>query len=117
MKRLTLGVGGYKAGALILKRRKQELPPSGGKTTMRNIVLSNQEYQYLLNDLLKHHEEIIEKINLVSKNDNVEIALDDDTTYNIWQLAADNVALHFDENYEPTKEGWILEHFIDKFYF
>ena len=84
---------------------------------MKNIILSDQEYQYLLYDLLKHHKEIIEKINLVRKTNNVEIALDDDTAYNIWQLASDNVALHFDKNYEPTEEGWILEHFIDKFYF
>ena len=28
MKRLTIGDGGYKAGALILRQRKQELPPN-----------------------------------------------------------------------------------------
>jgi len=37
--------------------------------------------------------------------------------YEIRELASDEVALHFDENYEPMEEGWILEHFIDKFYF
>jgi len=84
---------------------------------MRSIVLSTKEFQYLFNILLIHHKEIIEKINFVKEKDNVVITLDDDTTFNIWQLATDNIALHFDENYEPTEEGWILEHFIDKFYF
>lgn len=35
---------------------------------------------------------------------------------NIRELAGDEVYFHFDGNYEPTKEGWILEHLIDKFY-
>ena len=53
MKRLTLGVGGCKAGALILRRRKQELPPSGApifsirlrEDTLPAIIrISGQEY-------------------------------------------------------------------------
>jgi len=85
---------------------------------MRKVILSKEEYQYLIDCLLKNDKTIRDKIvPCFNMNDTVEIELDDDTTYNIWQLADDNVALHFDENYEPTEEGWILEHFLDKFYF
>jgi hypothetical protein len=35
----------------------------------------------------------------------------------IRELASNEIGMNcFDENYEPTEEGWILEHFIDKFY-
>jgi hypothetical protein len=84
---------------------------------MRKIVLSKIEYQYLLDSLLKKHKKILKKINSIEKTDTVELELEDDTAYDIWQLSSDNVVFHFDENYEPTEEGWILEHFIDKFYF
>jgi hypothetical protein len=84
---------------------------------MRNIILSKNEYEYLINNLSKDYKKILEKIIFVDKMDNVELELDDDTAYNIWQLSTDNIAFHFDKNYEPTEEGLILENFIDKFYF
>lgn len=84
---------------------------------MRKIILIQKEYQYIMDVLLKNNKETIDKIKIcVDMGDTVEIELDDDTAYDIWQLADDNVALHFDENYEPTEEGWILEHLLDKFY-
>lgn len=54
---------------------------------------------------------------LTEKTDTVELESEDDTVYNIWQLSSDNAAFHFVGNYEPAEQGWILEHFIDKFYF
>ena len=37
----------------------------------------------------------------------LQSSLDEDTAYEIRELASDEVALHFDENYEPMEEGWI----------
>ena len=84
---------------------------------MRNIVLTTREYQYLVNNLLEHRKEIIERIDIVSNEDSIEITLNDDDAYDIRELASDEMGMNcFDENYEPTEEGWILEHFIDKFF-
>ena len=86
---------------------------------MRKIILSKKEYQYLMSCLLENNKTIVDKIRLcVNMGNAVEIELDDDTTYNIWQLADDKMGMNcFDKNYEPTEEGWIIEHFLDKFYF
>ena len=80
---------------------------------IKEVTLSKKEYDYLIHSLLKGHENLINKIKFF----NSKLYLDEDTAYEIRELASDEVALHFDENYEPTEEGWILEHFIDKFYF
>jgi hypothetical protein len=84
---------------------------------MRKIILSKEEYKYLIYCLLENNKAIVDKISSkVGTDDTVELELDDDTTYDIWQLAEDKIMDCFDENYEPTKEGWIIEHFLDKFY-
>ena len=86
---------------------------------MRQIILSKEEYQYLIDCLLKNDKTIVDKIRpCINMNDTIEIELDDDTTYDIWQLADDKMGMNcFDENYEPTEEGCIIEHLLDKFYF
>lgn len=87
---------------------------------MRKVIISKKEYQYLRSCLLKNDEKIINEIKRNSKSnaqDTIELNLDDETVYDIWQLADENIALHFDENYEPTKKGLILEDLLDKFYF
>lgn len=81
------------------------------------IILSSKEYKYLIYTLLNKHNNLLSKIKVSSSADTTKLSLDEDTAYEIRELASDEVALHFDENYEPTEEGWILEHFIDKFYF
>lgn len=81
------------------------------------IILSSKEYKYLIYTLLSKHNNLLSKIKVSSSADTTKLSLDEDTAYEIRELASDEVALHFDENYEPTEEGWILEHFIDKFYF
>ena len=84
---------------------------------IKKVTLSEKEYDYLIHSLLKGHENLINKIKIFNSTDSIKLYLDEDTAYEIRELASDEVALHFDENYEPTEEGLILEHFIDKFYF
>lgn len=84
---------------------------------IQTVILSEKEYVYLVHYLLKEHEDLLKRISCVDSTDCIKLQLDEDTAYEIRELASDEVALHFDENYEPTEEGWILEHFIDKFYF
>lgn len=81
------------------------------------IILSSKEYKHLIYTLLSKHNNLLSKIKVSSSADTTKLSLDEDTAYEIRELASDEVALHFDENYTPTEEGWILEHFIDKFYF
>ncbi|WP_294634208.1 hypothetical protein [uncultured Bacteroides sp.] len=84
---------------------------------IKKVTLSKKEYNYLIHSLLKGRENLINKIKIFNSTDAIKLYLDEDTAYEIRELAGDEVALHFDENYEPTETGWILEHFIDKFYF
>lgn len=84
---------------------------------IKKVTLSKKEYDYLIHSLLKGRENLINKMKIFNSTDSIKLYLDEDTAYEIRGLASDEVALHFDENYEPTEEGWILEHFIDKFYF
>ena len=82
------------------------------------INLTIEEYDYLINYLLKNHQEILSQLTFIEKDNNsICVELEADVADDIRELAGDEVGLHFDENYEPTKEGWILEHFIDKFCF
>ncbi|OAV67793.1 hypothetical protein Barb6_02246 [Bacteroidales bacterium Barb6] len=84
---------------------------------IQKIILSEKEYQYLITELLHDHKNILNKIKVNKITNSVEIYVDEDTAFDIRELSSDEVGLHFDENYEPTEVGWILEHFIDKFYF
>jgi hypothetical protein len=63
------------------------------------------------------HKDLLGQITFEHVFSGVNALLDEDVAFEIRELASDEVGLHFDENYEPTEEGWILEHFIDKFYF
>ena len=84
---------------------------------IKEVTLSKKEYDYLIHSLLKGHENLINKIKIFNSTDSIKLYLDEDRAQVIRDLGSVEVALHFDENYEPTEEGWILEHFIDKFYF
>ncbi|WP_163223815.1 hypothetical protein [Bacteroides sp. 214] len=82
------------------------------------INLTREEYDYLINNLLKNHKEILSKLEFSDNKENsINVLLEEDTAFIIRELSSDEVGLHFDKNYEPTEVGWILEHFIDKFYF
>jgi len=83
---------------------------------VKKIILSRPEYDYLVNNLLKGHKHILSKIKQKEHNDLVDIYVDDNVADDIRELVSDELVLHFDENYEPTKEGLMLESFIDKFY-
>jgi len=83
---------------------------------MKKIILTKEEYDYLINTLLKDKNIIIPKNNIIDEGDNIHLYLNENISDNIRELAEDEIGLHFDENYNPTKVGWILEHFIDKFY-
>jgi FKBP-type peptidyl-prolyl cis-trans isomerase (trigger factor) len=83
------------------------------------VNLTREEYDYLINNLLKSHKEMFSKLKFSENNENsIDVHLEEDVADNIRELVIDEIGMdYFDENYEPTKEGWILEHFIDKFYF
>ena len=81
------------------------------------IELTKEEFDYLINNLLENNNEILSQLTFTEENNNlIYVELETRVADDIRELASDNVVLHFDENYEPTEEGWILEHFIDKFY-
>ena len=81
------------------------------------VNLTKDECDYLINNLLENNNEILSQLTFTEENNNlISVELEAEIADEIRELASDEVGLHFDENYEPTKEGWILEHFIDKFY-
>lgn len=83
---------------------------------MRHYELSNEEYDFIINALLAEREDLLQQISIIPKDDTIEIVMDEDIGDEIRELAGDIVGLHFDENYEPTKIGVILESIIDKLY-
>ena len=42
--------------------------------------------------------------------------IDEDSATDLRELISDDIHLHFDENYEPTETGIIMESLIDKLY-
>jgi len=83
---------------------------------MRNYELSNEEYDFIVSTLLAEREDLLQQISIISKDDTIKVVMDEDIGDEIRELAGDIVGLHFDENYEPTKIGVILESIIDKLY-
>ena len=76
-----------------------------------------EEYDYLINNLLKEYRQFLLKVKVVKRGQHsIDIFLDEIVADEIRELSGDEVGSHFDENYMPTKEGCILENFIDKFY-
>lgn len=81
------------------------------------VNLLREEYNYLVNNLLKNNQKLVLKLEFENDSENnITIFLDDDVADEIRELAGDEIGLHFDDNYEPTKEGRMLELLIDKFY-
>ena len=81
------------------------------------VHITIEEYDYLINNLLKEYQEFLLKIKVVKRGQHfIDIFLDEIVADEIRELSGDEVGSHFDENYMPTKEGCILENFIDKFY-
>lgn len=83
---------------------------------MRHCVLARDEYEIIVNTLLAEREDILQQISTIPKDDVTEVVMNEDIGDKIRELAGDIVGLHFDENYEPTKIGVILESIIDKLY-
>ena len=83
---------------------------------MRHYELSKDEYDIIVNTLLSEREDLLQQISIIPKDDIIEVVMDEDIGDEIRELAGDIVGLHFDENYEPTKIGVILESIIDKLY-
>ncbi|GHU61604.1 hypothetical protein FACS1894123_01240 [Bacteroidia bacterium] len=82
-----------------------------------NIPLTNKEYDYLITNLLKNHEEILSKLDFVKREKIVIVCLDEFIADDIRELTEDRIGTdcYRDDGF-PTEEGCILEHFIDKFY-
>ncbi|WP_321425756.1 hypothetical protein [uncultured Bacteroides sp.] len=83
---------------------------------MRHYELSKDEYDIIVNTILAEREDLLQQISAISKDDIIEVVMDEDIGDEIRELAGDIVGLHFDKNYEPTKIGGILESIIDKLY-
>ena len=67
------------------------------------IELSKNEY--LMGNLLKDKELLRHRIFLEDNNANIILSIENDIADAIRELACSEVALHFDEDYEPTGEG------------
>jgi hypothetical protein len=81
------------------------------------VNLTREEYDYLISNLLNSHKEIFSQLVFFEDSNNlIGVELEEGMANNIRELAGDEVGLHFDKNYKPTKAGWILEHLIDKFF-
>jgi hypothetical protein len=81
------------------------------------VVLKIEEYNYLINNPLNNNQELLLKLKFENNDTNsIAIHLDEVVADEIREMASDELVLHFDENYIPTKEGRILELFIDKFF-
>ncbi|MFV0291025.1 MAG: hypothetical protein ACK5IJ_09080 [Mangrovibacterium sp.] len=82
-----------------------------------SIKLTDREWHYLTHNLLKEKYYLLQELELKQINsNNVFVNLEEELADEIRELAGDEVGLHFDENYIPTKEGEILESIIDKFF-
>jgi hypothetical protein len=81
------------------------------------IGLTREELNYLVNNLLKDNQGLLFKLKFENNDQNcIKVELEEEVADDIRELASDEVGLHFDENYLPTSEGWMLEHLIDKFF-
>ena len=81
------------------------------------VNLTIEDFKYLTDNLLAKNPELVQNITQVSININdIDISLDETTADEIRELASEELVFHFDENYTPTKEGKMLELFIDKFF-
>ena len=81
------------------------------------VCLTKEEYNYLVNSLLKNNQDLLLKLKFENNDQNcIDVHLDEDVADEIRELAGDEVGLHFDENYVANREGWMLELFIDKFF-
>lgn len=81
------------------------------------VCLTKEEYNYLVNSLLKSNQDLLLKLKFENNDQNcIDVHLDEDVADEIRELASDEIGLHFNENYVPNKEGWMLELFIDKFF-
>ena len=81
------------------------------------VNLTIEDFKYLTDNLLASHPELVQNITQDNVDINgVDISLDETTADEIRELASEELIFHFDENYTPTKEGKILELYIDKFF-
>ena len=81
------------------------------------VNLTIEDFKYLTDNLLTNYTELLKNITQDNVDINsVDISLDEFTANEIREIASEELIYHFDENYIPTKEGKILELFIDKFF-
>ena len=96
------------------------------KSSEKKIVikLNEKEYELIRKAVEEYITENGEKIELqkyIRKDEHGNIVLEfnenDDVDGELWDACIGLLQIiGFDENYEPTEEGWILERLIDKLY-
>jgi uncharacterized protein YfkK (UPF0435 family) len=83
---------------------------------MRNIKLNKEDIKYLIENL-EIPSEILQKLKLLQegKIKPEDVSIDD---YDLLRdLCGERLQIYgFDENYNPTKEGLILEDLVDKLF-
>jgi hypothetical protein len=86
---------------------------------MRKIILNNKEFDYLSSqsNCKSNFFEFVEKIEKINDLKYVLIISDNNTDLLRDQFGEQLQLFGFDEKYELTKEGEILENLIDKFFF
>jgi hypothetical protein len=86
---------------------------------MRKIILNNEEFAYLSSqaNFKSNFIELVEKIEKINTLKYVLITSDNNTDLLRDQFGEQLQLFGFDEKYELTKEGEILETLIDKFFF
>ena len=67
------------------------------------VHLTIEEYDYLINNLLKEYRQFLLKVKVVKRGQHfIDIFLDEIVADEIRELSGDEVGSHFDENYMPT---------------
>jgi len=83
---------------------------------MKIIKLNKAQFDYL-DYVLSEQQDLSSKLKIKIENQFVYITIDDDTADQIRDCVGEELQrVGFDENYELTPEGIILENLIDLFY-
>jgi hypothetical protein len=74
-----------------------------------------EEYDYLINNLLEEHSDIVQQIEASANDNGVWLCLEDEIAEQIVALAEKAIIECFDKSHEPDDTGWLLQTLIPKF--